>query len=246
MKSILVTGCNRGIGLELIKQLVALSKPPQHVLATVRQPDKAKELQELASANKSIHILQIDLKDLKSYKPLSKEVGEIVGDDGLNVLLNSAGISSKFARLQYLKAEQLEEHFLVNTIAPTMLTKALLPLIKVAASRSSSPPGLSKGLIVNMSSILGSISSNTTGGLYPYRASKSALNAITRSLSLEVKDDGIIALSLHPGWVKTDMGGPKAPLTVQESVSKILQTLSSLEARHNGQFIQFDGQELPW
>lgn len=75
---------------------------------------------------------------------------------------------------------------------------------------------------------------------------QSALNAITRSLSLEVKDDGIIALSLHPGWVKTDMGGPKAPLTVQESVAKILKTLESLEAKHNGQFIQFDGQELPW
>ncbi|XP_071446971.1 C-signal [Hetaerina americana] len=246
MKSILVTGCNRGIGLEFIRQLIALNKPPQHVLATVRQPEKAKDLQELARSNKSIRILKIDLKDLESYKGFSKEVEGIVGEDGLNVLVNNAGISSKFSRLQYVKAEQLEEHFLVNTIAPAMLTKALLPLIKAAATRSTSTPGASKGVVVNMSSILGSISSNTTGGLYPYRASKSALNAFTRSLSLEVKDDGIIALSLHPGWVKTDMGGPKAPLSAEESVSKILTTLASLEEKHNGQFIQYDGQEIPW
>ncbi|KAG8231264.1 hypothetical protein J437_LFUL011118 [Ladona fulva] len=247
MKSILITGCNRGIGLELVKQLVFHKNAPPFILATVRQPEKAKELNDLAQKNRNVHILKIDLKDLNAYKEFSNDVSNILGGEGLNVLINNAGISAKFTRLNLVKAEQLQEHFLVNTIAPLMLTKALMPLIKkAAASNSSVPPSVSRGVIVNMSSILGSIASNTTGGLYPYRTSKSALNAATRSIGVEVKDDGIIAISLHPGWVKTDMGGSNAPLTVEQSVSDIIKTLFSLEAKHNGQFIQHDGKDLPW
>nr|CAD7450131.1 unnamed protein product [Timema bartmani] len=128
------------------------------------------------------------------------------------------------------------------------ISMAFLPLLKKAASQNPSLPfGVSRAAVVNMSSILGSITLNKKeGGFYPYRASKSALNAVTRSLSVDLKPDGIMALSLHPGWVKTDMGGASAPLSVQESATAIVRTLQSLGEKQNGAFLQFDGKELPW
>nr|CAD7266018.1 unnamed protein product [Timema shepardi] len=190
----------------------------------------------------------LDLKDIESYGTLVENVESIVQGDGLNVLFNNAGISTKFTRVNMVKAEQITENFLINTVAPLMLTKAFLPLLKKAASQNSSLPlGVSRAAVVNMSSILGSITLNRKeGGFYPYRASKSALNAVTRSLSIDLKPDGIMALSVHPGWVKTDMGGASAPLSVQESATAIVQTLNSLGEKQNGAFLQFDGKELPW
>nr|CAD7408995.1 unnamed protein product [Timema cristinae] len=189
-----------------------------------------------------------NLKDIESYGTLVGNVESIVQGDGLNVLFNNAGISTKFTRVNMVKAEQITENFLINTVAPLMLTKAFLPLLKKAASQNSSLPfGVSRAAVVNMSSILGSITLNKKeGGFYPYRASKSALNAVTRSLSIDLKPDGIMALSVHPGWVKTDMGGASAPLSVQESATAIVRTLQSLGEKQNGAFLQFDGKELPW
>lgn len=247
MKSVLITGCNRGLGLGLVQQLVQRPTPPKHLIATCRNPQQAEALTSIAAQHKNLHVLQIDVKDFNSYDNFAKQVQSIVKDDGINVLFNSAGISTKFTRVNLVKADQMTDNFITNTLAPLMLTKALLPELKKASQQNASAPaGSQRAVIINMSSVLGSIAQNNQGGFYPYRASKSALNAVTRSLSVDLKDDGVVVVSLHPGWVQTDMGGKGAPLTVEQSTQAMLKFVEGLSAKHSGGFYQYDGKELPW
>lgn len=137
--------------------------------------------------------------------------------------------------------------FETNTVAPVMLTKAFLPLLKKASSTNNAKPlGIQRAAIINMSSILGSIEDNTQGGLYAYRLSKSALNAATKSMSIDLKNDSILCVAIHPGWVKTDMGGSHAPLTVETACKQMVGTFTTLSEPHNGGFVQYDGKMLPW
>lgn len=172
-----------------------------------------------------------------------------VKDEGLNVLFNSAGISprSSFLGLKALKANELMEVYGVNVVAPLMLAKAFIPVLKKAADANKAAPlGVQRAVIVNMSSILGSVASNKEGSLYHYRVTKSGLNAATKSLSIDLKNDGIMAVNMHPGWVKTDMGGPKAPLEIEQSCNGMVNTILNLDKSLNGGFIQYDGKQLPW
>lgn len=137
--------------------------------------------------------------------------------------------------------------FQLNTVAPIMMTKALVPLLKKASNHNSKlPMSITKASIINMSSILGSIDANVEGGLYGYRTTKSGLNAATKSMSIDLKGEDIMAISFHPGWVKTDMGGQKAPLDVETSCSKMVETLLKLKAEDNGGFFQYNGKKLKW
>ncbi|XP_046745008.1 C-factor [Diprion similis] len=247
MRSILITGCNRGLGFGLVKHLVESVKPPDKIFATCRTVNKASELQGLAEKWKNIQILQLDVKDTQSYEKVVEEVSKEVGDAGLNVLVNNAGIATKFTRLGLVKEEQLTECFLVNTVAPILLTKAFLPLLKQAASNQETEElSLERAAVINMSSILGSIGENTQGGYYAYRCSKSALNAATKSMSVDLQSDGILVACLHPGWVKTDMGTKNAPMDIDTSIKAILSTLQTLNKSHTGSFLQYDGKTLPW
>lgn len=247
MKSVLITGCNRGIGLGLVKCLVKVPSSPKNIFTTCRNPQQATELQEIADSHKSIHIIQLDVKDFDSYSRIVKEVSDVVKNDGLNVLINNAGVTTKFTRVNFVKTEQLIENFMVNTVSPLLLTKAFLPLLKQAANvNMSATLSTSRAAVINVSSILGSISENNQGGFYPYRASKCALNAVTRSLSIDLKDDNILVMSLHPGWVKTAMGGNNAPLEVDVAAHHIVDFLSKLTHKHNGGFYQYDGKQVPW
>ncbi|XP_055551744.1 C-factor isoform X1 [Wyeomyia smithii] len=247
MNSVLITGCNRGLGLGLIQSFLKLPAPPRHLIATCRNIQQAEELNSLAQQHPNLHVLQIDLKDIEKYDQFVAQVESIVQDNGLNVLLNNAGISPKSTRLGFVKSDDLVDTFVTNTVAPIMLTKALVPLLKKAAEVNPAVPiGPQKACIVNMSSILGSVGANTDGGLYAYRTSKSALNAATKSMSIDLKPNRIMAVALHPGWVRTDMGGSKAPLSVEQSCIKMVQTILQLNENHSGKFIQYDGKELVW
>ncbi|KAL0129269.1 hypothetical protein PUN28_004162 [Cardiocondyla obscurior] len=248
MKSILVTGCNRGLGLGLVRHLVDSPTPPDTIFATCRNMAKATELRALAEKSPIVQIIEIDLTDTDSYSKIVDTVSKRVNGAGLNVLFNNAGTASKFTRLGLVKKEQIVDAFLVNTVAPIMLTKALVPLLKTAAKNSEEKTGLSvrRAAVINMTSILGSIAENTDGGFYPYRCSKTALNAATKSMSVELRADGILVACLHPGWVRTDMGGSNAPLDVDTSVSSMLSTLNSLTEKQTGCFVQYDGKILPW
>ncbi|XP_047527560.1 C-factor isoform X2 [Vanessa atalanta] len=213
MKSVLITGANRGLGLGMVKYLTKNDKA-RIIFATCRKPSE--ELTNLSQEHKNLHILNL-------------------------------GVTTKFTKLQLVKAEQLLENLTVNTIAPIMLTKSLHPILKQAVEANSDKLiGAQRAVVINMSSILGSIALNDQGGFYPYRCSKAALNAATKSMSIDLKKDQIVVAALHPGWVKTDMGGKNAPLDVDTSVSGIFNTIEKLKEADSGKFLQYDGTELAW
>ncbi|KAH8300900.1 hypothetical protein KR044_003690 [Drosophila immigrans] len=247
MKSILITGCNRGLGLGLVKALNALPKPPQHLFTTCRNLEQATELNELAKKHSNIHVLEIDLKNFEDYDKLVGTIADVTKDAGLNVLFNNAGMATKSVRLGATKQQDLLDTLQTNTVAPIMLTKACLPLLKKAAQANEEQSmGVERAAIINMSSILGSIQSNVEGGMYAYRTSKAALNAATKSMSIDLREQKILCISLHPGWVRTDMGGGNAPLDVSTSTTQIVETICRLNETHNGGFYQYDGAQLPW
>lgn len=247
MRSILITGCNRGLGLGLVKRLVRAEKPADHIFATCRRLEKAMELKSLATENPNICIIEMDVTDLSTYSKAVRIVTEKVGDAGLNVLINNAGISTKFTRLPLVKEEQLLNSFRTNVIAPIMLTQAFLPLLKLASKQAMTDEmSVNRAAVINITSLLGSIEKNEEGGFYPYRCSKSALNAATKSMSIDLKGDGILAITLHPGWVRTDMGGTKALLSIEESTDHIVNTMQSFTEEHTGCFVQYDGKMVPW
>ena len=162
----------------------------------------------------------------------------------MTCLINNAGVAPKATRYNLVKVEQMESTFRTNVIAPLFLTKAIIPLLK------KNP----HSLIVNMSSILGSIENNqkvmnsggSGGGQYPYRSTKAALNMVTRSLSIDLEHANIGAISIHPGWVKTDMGGKYATLTPEESIEGVLNVITNYSDEQNGQFLDFNGDSVSW
>jgi len=161
----------------------------------------------------------------------------------IDILFNNAGVSPKATRITMVHPEQMTRTFHTNVVAPLFLTKTFLPLLSKSGDKEPN-----QSLIVNLSSILGSITNNTKqGGLYPYRASKSALNAITRSLSIDLKHQGIGAVTIHPGWVRTDMGGNNAPLSPEQSVRGVLGLVDAYNQDiHNGNFFDNTGDAVPW
>ncbi|EDW82881.1 uncharacterized protein Dwil_GK10240 [Drosophila willistoni] len=247
MNSILITGCNRGLGLGLVKALNALPQPPQHLFTTCRNREQATELQDLAKKYSNIHILEIDLRNFDAYDKLIADIEAITKDKGLNVLFNNAGVSPKSVRIGATKHQDLLDTLQTNTVVPIMMAKACLPLLKKASTANEDQPmGVGRAAIINMSSILGSIQSNVQGAMYGYRTSKAALNAATKSLSIDLQAQKIMCISLHPGWVRTDMGGSSAPLDVTTSTEQMVQTLIQMGEKHNGGFYQYDGEQLPW
>lgn len=159
------------------------------------------------------------MKEFDKYVEIVAQVQDKVQDAGLNVLFNSAGISprSSFMGMKGLKTSELMDTFAVNCVAPLMLSKAFIPLLKQASeSNKAAPLGVQRAVIVNMSSILGSVTLNTDGSLYHYRLTKTGLNNATKSLSIDLKKEGIMAVAMHPGWVKTDMGKSRRKLDVKQ------------------------------
>jgi len=142
MYSILVTGCNRGLGLGIVRALVnpVAQSSPQHIFATCRNPENATELNQLKEQHNNLHILKLDVNNYDSYGELVKYVGAVVKDKGLNVLFNNAGISPKSTRLPFVKSDDLINTYITNTVGPIMMTKALLPLLKKASSSNAHQP----------------------------------------------------------------------------------------------------------
>ena len=243
-KSIVITGGNRGIGLEIVKQLLSLPNPPGYIFATCRSLESASELNSLSEGNNNLHVVQLDVNDFEGFNQVVSEVERKLEGRGLDLLLNNAGIMDR-STLNEVTAERMIDVYKTNTVAPLMLAKAFRPLLRRAASRSSNEDS-AKACIVNISSVLGSITENSGRTFYPYRSSKAALNMITKSLSIDLESEGIMAVTLHPGWVKTDMGGQNAAVTTKESVEGLLTVIGSLDNSTNGGFFDFTGKALPW
>nr|WBW70137.1 venom protein [Lampona murina] len=244
--SVLITGANRGIGLEFVKQLLALPSPPKFLFATCRNPDKADELQQIAKSNSNVKVLTLDVKDVASFPNIRQQISSEVGDVGLNLLINNAGIMFGDT-LDKVSKETMMENFEVNVVSPLLFAKELLPLLKKAAMRVNTKNlSCTRAGVVNITSKMGSIDDNTSGGCYPYRTSKTALNMVTKSLSVDLKPMGILAFVLHPGWVITDMGGKNGLITTETSVKGMLGTILNSTDEHCGTFINYDGKKIPW
>lgn len=245
--SLFITGANRGIGLEFVKQLTRLPQPPRHIFATCRNPSEAKDLLQLASKHNCVHILKLDVSNTSEYPSLVKTVETTLDGEGLNVIVNNAGMAGR-VQLEDVTETVMMEHYRVNAVAPLLLIQAFLPLLKKAASTSADVSGLScaRAAIINITTKVASIDDNKSGGGYPYRASKVALNIITKSLSVDLKPHGILAVVLHPGWVQTEMGGPNALISTETSVSGLLRTMQGLNEETSGSFFNYDGTVIPW
>uniref|UniRef100_A0A8C8RG82 C-factor-like n=1 Tax=Pelusios castaneus TaxID=367368 RepID=A0A8C8RG82_9SAUR len=256
--SVLVTGSNRGIGLELIKHFIGKPNPPEVIFATCRDPEgtRAQELKNLAAQHPNVVILQLDTTDPGSIKAAAKKAEAHLGGSGLNLLINNAGIVSP-STLESATSEDMLSVYNTNVVGPLLVTQAFLHLLKKAA-QGSNQKGMScsKAANVNISSVLGSTEKTPETFFVPvvsYRCSKAALNMLTKCQSMGYKDAGILCTALHPGWVKTELGrlagrGPMGggDLTVDESVSGIMKVLCNLSEEHHGILVTWEGNTLPW
>ena len=180
-------------------------------------------------------------------KSTSNPAQPLIAAHGVGCLVNNAGVSPGLTRFTSVTAEQMSDTFNVNVIAPLMLTKALVKEMKCSEGASEQCL-LKKPLIVNMGSILGSIGENDRGGVYPYRASKAALHMITKNVALDLAGSGINAICIHPGWLRTRMGGEHAHASVEEGVEGIIDNLllNFSEEKHNGNLFDYHGEKVAW
>ena len=228
--TILITGANRGIGLELTRQF---AQDGWQVLACCRNPADAGQLQSLSQRDAGIEILALDVTDYQQMASLAKQLDQ----RPIDVLLSNAGIyGQKGVGFGEVEAGEWRQVLEVNTIAPLMLVQAFVE--QVAASQQK--------LVAGISSKVGSIADNSSGGSYLYRSSKTAVNQVVKSLSVDLADRGIGVISLHPGWVQTDMGGTNAEIGTDESVSGLKSIIQSAGLAQSGQFIEFNGDSIPW
>ena len=226
---VLITGTNRGIGLEFVKQYADAG---YRVIACCRDPLKAAALNSLAAASGgkvALHAL-----DVSNFGQIEHLAAEFKGQ-AIDLLINSAGYypHASFGSIDYA---EWHKAFLINTMAPMRMVECFIE--QVAASR------LRK--IVTLSSIMGSIAANDSGGSTLYRTSKAATNMLMKNLAIALKPRGIATLTLHPGWVKTDMGGAHALITAEESVAGMRAVIDALTADNAGRFVSYDGHENPW
>lgn len=236
MPTWIITGANRGIGLEYIRQL---SNTGDHVIATARTPESAMALQALATNRSNVQIEALDLEDRGSIAALAQRLANVP----IDVLLNNAGLyggswddashRQSHSSMDYALWEQIMR---VNVMAPFEMTRVFRKNILLGQRK----------LIINMSSDLGSIANNAQGQSYAYRSSKAALNMLTKGLSVELADQGITIVSLAPGWTQTDLGGENARWPVDESVRKQLEVIGNLSSKNNGQFVDLIGRAVPW
>jgi len=229
--TVLITGCGRGIGLELAYQY---ARDGWQVHACARDLERAEALRALAAGypdQVSLHALDI------TRDGQITALNRVLGDTVLDLLINNAGCYGPHGvQFTHLDREIWRQVLEVNTLSPLMLTQTLLPRVAAGSMRT----------IAFLSSKVGSIADNRSGGSYYYRSSKTALNQAVKSLAVDYHGSGLKFVTLHPGWVQTDMGGPNALISAEESVTGLRQVIASLTPEQSGHFLNYDGNEIPW
>ena len=232
MKTTLITGASRGIGLEFCRQYAA---DGWRVLACSRLPEKADALNRLAAQYPEL--IKVHALDVADHVEIER-LAQVLADESIDLLINNAGIypdsdKSGFGHTDYAEWVQA---FRTNTMAPLKMAEEFAT--QIARSRQKT--------IITITSKMGSIADNGSGGSYLYRSSKAAVNMVVKSLAIDLKPLGITAVVFHPGWVKTDMGGPNALISAEQSVSGMRQVIGRLTMAESGRFFGYDGQEIPW
>ena len=231
-RNCLISGANRGIGLEFTRQLLARG---EHVIAACRHPGKATALNALAGEHPGRqHMLPLDVADPKSRASLVHDLPLVLGDDRLDLLVNNAGVLHSGERFGHVEAAILEDSFRTNAIGPFLLAQALAPLLNDGAR------------IANLSSVMASIASRGEFRSPSYCASKAAQNMLTVQLAQAVAARGIVVLALHPGWVQTEMGGEHATVPTADAVRGMLQVVDGATPAQSGSFLDWRGGALPW
>lgn len=228
MKNVVITGTGRGIGLALTKEF---ANAGYQVLGTYRDEKSAKEFLDLAKQNKNILTATADVADESSFGPFKEALKKL---GRVDILINNSGIIGEKANsLLETNFEKVNEVLQVNTLGPMRVTKLTMPFLAKDA------------IVSHISSLMGSIEDNTSGGYYDYRMSKTALNMFNMCLSHELKGKAT-CLVLHPGWVQTDMGGAGATTTVPDSARGLFKVLTTAKPNQTGKFFDFTGKQIPW
>jgi len=228
---VLITGASRGIGLEMVKYGIEQN---WRIFACCRHPQQADSLlsvAKLTNGRVSVHVA--DMNELATLQALAYELR----NEAIDILINNAGIyGSDNSTFGNVDVPGWISTFQVNSIAPLKVSEALVEQLRMG----------DKKIIACLSSKMGSMADNGSGNSYIYRSSKAALNAVVKSMSIDLREDGIKCVALHPGWVKTDMGGPNAEITSRESVTSLFNIIRALKAEDSGRFIDIDGSDIPW
>jgi len=232
-KGLLITGANKGLGLEFVQQY---SVKKYQVYCCCRDLKRCDALLKIARRFPFVKVFQVDVTNEEQLAGLADELK----DKPIDIIINNAGIyGPRDAHIgaEPISAASMLEVFNTNAVAPLKVTEAFIPNLCLGKDRK----------VVAISSEMGSISGNSSGGSPAYRASKAALNAIMKTMALDLGGElGIKVLMLHPGWVKTDMGTDAAPLSPEESVSGMITVIDNFDGSKNGQFLSYKGEELPW
>ncbi|MFV3129379.1 SDR family oxidoreductase [Niveispirillum sp. KHB5.9] len=226
MPTVVITGANRGIGLEFVRQYVA---DGWTVIATCRDAARPGGL----AGVKGVEVLGLSVDDPASIAAFAAALK----GRSVDLLINNAGIMGPDLSAQSRDGIDVDGWLMtlkVNALAPLLLAQALKPNLAAGAK------------VATVSSQLGSVAENESGGMYAYRASKAAINMGNRSLAADWREDGITCIVMHPGWVQTDMGGPKAPVTPPDSVAGMRRVIAGATPADSGAFFGYDGRRIPW
>jgi NAD(P)-dependent dehydrogenase (short-subunit alcohol dehydrogenase family) len=230
-KTVFISGANRGIGLGMA---LLMAGKGYTVFAGYREETRSERLFQESRQKAWITPVKVDVTSESDVKAVAESIASRSGH--LDILVNSAGINpTKAGEIDSLSLKDFTESFLVNVGGPFLTTRYLLPLLKEGRAKK----------VVNITSVMGSIQLST-GDMVPYRVSKAALNMLTKNLAIACRPFGIIVVGLHPGWVRTEMGGPEAPVSVEESVPKLLGIIENLSPSRSGEVISFEGQVIPY
>lgn len=227
--TVVLTGANRGIGLEFARRF---APECTRLIACCRQPEAAPELQALAAEHEHVNVFPLDVTDDGQIENLV----HYVNGGAIDLLINNAGIYGPRCSQMPLEHDRWHEVLAVNVMAPIRIASALLENVSASDRR----------IVATLTSKMGSIGDNQGGGAYIYRSSKAALNAVMVSLARDTADRDIRVLLLHPGWVKTDMGGPNALIDVDTSVSGMKAIIDGADAEASGGYFDYDGSRIPW
>nr|XP_018907597.1 PREDICTED: uncharacterized oxidoreductase C663.08c-like isoform X1 [Bemisia tabaci]XP_018907606.1 PREDICTED: uncharacterized oxidoreductase C663.08c-like isoform X1 [Bemisia tabaci] len=249
--SVLVTGANRGIGLEFVKQF--LTNPAvtcQVVIAACRTPEQASDLKQLQQFHTNLHLIKLDVTQFGNFETVADEVRRLLDDEGLTLLVNNAGVFTTMHDLESLNGEEFMSILATNTAAPLLLTKVFYPLLKKSA-QALHDDGLSvqRAAVINISSCAGSIALSGRDKYRPafgYRESKAALGTSTQTLAKLLRQDGILVEAVHPGTVVTDMAGAKGSIDTRTSVTGMLDVILRLSEKNTNGFYDWKGDVLPF
>lgn len=228
MATVLITGTSRGLGLEFTKQY---AEDGWQVIACCRDPERALALQGLAKTHTNIQLVDLDVADFAQIDAAALRLKEVP----IDLLINNAGVYPESSLID-TDFQDWATAFKINSMAPFKMTQAFLPNLVAGKLKK----------VATLTSKMGSIDDNTSGGEYIYRTSKVAVNMVMKSLSLDLASRGIAVGILHPGWVITDMGGPNGLIDAKTSVSGLRKVIEKLSLENSGRFTAYDGKEIAW